>query len=311
MPTSRWICLSSICISRRSLRSRAPSGSSSSSTLGRLTRARASATRCRWPPESWVGRRSPYPPSRTVSSAASARSRRSAAGHLLHPQAVLHVGEHVHVREQRVVLEDGVDVAGERRPGVTSSPPRNTRPAVGSSKPAIIRSTVVLPEPDGPSIEKNSPSRISRSRPSTAVTDPKRLRDALQPHRDGRRTARDLQICHQPQPRATEFVATSTFTSRFRRVVTVLGGPRPLGEDAPHVPRCPGPSPARARAPRPAAPRSPSTGSRASASTCAAAPRSRCRPARRTAWRPTPSPPTARSRCSAAASTRSASPSRP
>ena len=46
------------------------------------------------------------------------------------------------------------------------------RPAVGTSKPAIIRSTVVLPEPDGPSIEKNSPSARSRSMPSTAVTSP-------------------------------------------------------------------------------------------------------------------------------------------
>src|SRR4029079_4259918 len=43
-------------------------------------------------------------------------------------------------------------------------------PAGGSSRPAIIRSTVVLPEPDGPSIEKNSPSRISRSMSSTATT---------------------------------------------------------------------------------------------------------------------------------------------
>ena len=42
---------------------------------------------------------------------------------------------------------------------VTSRPPRCTAPAVGASKPAIIRSTVVLPEPDGPSIAKNSPSR--------------------------------------------------------------------------------------------------------------------------------------------------------
>ena len=42
---------------------------------------------------------------------------------------------------------------------MTSAPWSRTRPAVGSSKPAIIRSVVVLPEPDGPSIEKNSPSR--------------------------------------------------------------------------------------------------------------------------------------------------------
>ena len=31
-------------------------------------------------------------------------------------------------------------------------------PPVGSSSPAIIRSVVVLPQPDGPSMTKNSPS---------------------------------------------------------------------------------------------------------------------------------------------------------
>ena len=53
---------------------------------------------------------------------------------------------------------------------LTSSPPRVIVPLVGCSKPAISRSTVVLPEPDGPSMEKNSPSAISRSRSSTART---------------------------------------------------------------------------------------------------------------------------------------------
>ena len=33
-----------------------------------------------------------------------------------------------------------------------------TRPAVGCSNPAIILSSVVLPQPDGPSSEKNSPA---------------------------------------------------------------------------------------------------------------------------------------------------------
>ena len=40
---------------------------------------------------------------------------------------------------------------------VTSSPSSVTVPEVGSSKPAIIRSVVVLPQPEGPSSEKNSP----------------------------------------------------------------------------------------------------------------------------------------------------------
>src|SRR4028118_803486 len=73
MPTSSCRLLSSSCISLRSLRSRAPSGSSSRSTFGRLTRARARATRCCWPPESWLGFRlasveSPRPCSRRPAS---------------------------------------------------------------------------------------------------------------------------------------------------------------------------------------------------------------------------------------------------
>src|SRR5215831_13762107 len=52
---------------------------------------------------------------------------------------------------------------------VTSWPCSRIAPWVGSSKPAIIRMVVVLPQPDGPSREKNSPSRMSRSIPATAV----------------------------------------------------------------------------------------------------------------------------------------------
>src|SRR5450432_938624 len=40
----------------------------------------------------------------------------------------------------------------------TSSPSSNILPEVGSSRPAIIRSVVVLPQPDGPRRQKNSPS---------------------------------------------------------------------------------------------------------------------------------------------------------
>src|SRR2546423_2831160 len=43
-------------------------------------------------------------------------------------------------------------------------------PPVGCSNPAIIRSVVVLPQPDGPSMEKNSPAGICRLMPSTAIT---------------------------------------------------------------------------------------------------------------------------------------------
>ena len=41
---------------------------------------------------------------------------------------------------------------------VTSLPPMTIVPAVGASKPAIMRSIVVLPQPDGPRKETNSPA---------------------------------------------------------------------------------------------------------------------------------------------------------
>jgi len=54
----------------------------------------------------------------------------------------------------------------------TSSPASSIVPSSGVSKPAIIRSVVVLPDPEGPSIVKNSPCAISRSIVSTATTSP-------------------------------------------------------------------------------------------------------------------------------------------
>src|SRR3954468_2319743 len=53
-----------------------------------------------------------------------------------------------------------------------SSPPSVMRPASGCSNPAIIRSVVVLPDPDGPSSVKNSPAPTVRSTLSTATTSP-------------------------------------------------------------------------------------------------------------------------------------------
>ena len=55
------------------------------------------------------------------------------------------------------------------------------RPLVGRSKPAIMRSVVVLPQPDGPTIVKNSPGGMCRSMLSTAVTSPKSFVSVLEP----------------------------------------------------------------------------------------------------------------------------------
>ena len=51
-------------------------------------------------------------------------------------------------------------------------PPTRMSPAVMSWNPASIISSVVLPEPDGPSSVRNSPARMSSDTPSTAVIFP-------------------------------------------------------------------------------------------------------------------------------------------
>src|SRR5713226_10642742 len=56
---------------------------------------------------------------------------------------------------------------------LTRRPPMRISPEVGSSRPAIIRSRVVLPEPEGPRRTRNSPSRLSRSTLATAPTFPR------------------------------------------------------------------------------------------------------------------------------------------
>src|SRR5580693_1286497 len=93
MPTCSCRALSSTFRERRSLASRAPSGSSRRRTAGSSTRARARATRCCWPPDSWPGR------------------------HLAVAQAEGHVVEDGEEREERIALEHGVDVAPVRRHG--------------------------------------------------------------------------------------------------------------------------------------------------------------------------------------------------
>src|ERR1035437_6639248 len=55
---------------------------------------------------------------------------------------------------------------------LTTSPPIQISPAVISSRPAIMRNVVDLPQPEGPTSTTNSWSAISRSMPFTAWTSP-------------------------------------------------------------------------------------------------------------------------------------------
>ena len=79
----------------------------------------------------------------------------------------------------------------------TSSPSSRIAPSVGCSKPAISRSVVVLPQPDGPSSEKNSPWRICSEISLTASKSPKRL------HTPSSSTPSRCASCGAPLPVST------------------------------------------------------------------------------------------------------------
>src|SRR5215467_1795515 len=57
---------------------------------------------------------------------------------------------------------------------VTSRSPIEIFPSVASSRPAIIRSSVDLPQPEGPTRTRNSPLPIVSETPSTATTSPEK-----------------------------------------------------------------------------------------------------------------------------------------
>ena len=58
---------------------------------------------------------------------------------------------------------------------VTSTPSMAICPALGASKPPMMRKSVDLPEPDGPNRQTSSPSSMTRSMASSAMTLPNAL----------------------------------------------------------------------------------------------------------------------------------------
>ena len=55
---------------------------------------------------------------------------------------------------------------------VTSLPSTKTWPLLADSRPAMMRSVVDLPQPDGPSRTQNVPGSMARSMPSSALVSP-------------------------------------------------------------------------------------------------------------------------------------------
>src|SRR6186713_2281280 len=62
---------------------------------------------------------------------------------------------------------------------LTTRPPISISPPVMFSRPAIMRSSVDLPQPEGPTRTQNSPSAIATSTPRTTSVEPKDLRTCL------------------------------------------------------------------------------------------------------------------------------------
>ena len=62
---------------------------------------------------------------------------------------------------------------------LTTRPPIAISPLLISSRPAIMRSSVDLPQPDGPTSTTNSPSSMEMSTPCTTSTRPKDLRTSF------------------------------------------------------------------------------------------------------------------------------------
>ncbi len=156
--------------------SRFPVGSSASSTLGSLTRARAMATRCCWPPDSSDGRCRSRSPSPRFSSAVVARAARSSGPMPSGTSATstfsraLSVGMRLKVWKMNPIEAARTRVTSASRRAARSWPSKSTTPEVGRSSPPSICSRVVLPCPVGPWMASHSPSSMTRSTPASAST---------------------------------------------------------------------------------------------------------------------------------------------
>ena len=140
---------------------------------GPFTIARARATRCRCPPDSRaVCAVLVCASSRTMSQRLAFRQRcYDACGTFFTRIPYSTFSPTCHVREQRVVLEDGVHGRAFGRHLGDVEADELDRPRRALKAPDQPRE-VVLPEPDEPSNVKNSPAPIESSTWSTATTSP-------------------------------------------------------------------------------------------------------------------------------------------
>ena len=161
MPRSLWILRISICRFLRRSASIADSGSSRSSTLGSTTSARASATRCCWPPESERGYWSYFSERPTTSSISLTFVSICAFGIfcILRPNATFCAT--VMFGNRLYCWKTMPQPRFLGLTSVTSLPSRKILPEVTSSRPDRQRRSVDFPQPDGPRKVTSSPCSIS------------------------------------------------------------------------------------------------------------------------------------------------------
>src|SRR6267154_6821550 len=144
--------------------SRFPVGSSAKRILGELANARAIATRCCSPPESWVGKWWPRPASPTRSMRSVARSAAppvplSSSGTCTFSSAVS-VGISWKLWNTKPTFSPRSLARSFSDSFPRSDSSRSTVPRVGVSRPARRPRRVVLPLPEGPTIATKAPCGI-------------------------------------------------------------------------------------------------------------------------------------------------------
>ena len=167
--SSRRMCRNSRRSAGAAVTSRADIGSSRSSTFGSAASARATATRCAWPPDSCAGRRSA---SSWASTAASHRSAMTRASERRFPllrgakatfAATLMWGNSIARWDSMATPREWAGTNTPLPVSVSTRLPSSTLPWSGRSRPAISSSSVDLPAPLGPSTASTSPSASVRS----------------------------------------------------------------------------------------------------------------------------------------------------
>ena len=157
------------CSRSRLKASSAEKGSSMKSTSGSAMRARPSARRCRWPPESSEGQRFSRPVRPNSSIIAEARKAPSVAetgeflsskGRRRFPSTVFH-GKSPRFCQTKL-----------ERTWETGAPAASVQvsvPAAGFKSPATVVSSVVFPQPDSPTIAKDAPAGSVKATLSNTV----------------------------------------------------------------------------------------------------------------------------------------------